>query len=126
LINSGNFNKSKLDKTKWYTIDYEVLQSFYEEAEEIHVLYMSYRDEILKLKQNILDEEFYASCLRRYRLAEVLIIDDLFKGKINDSDINIMFEIVNYRYMNNLPIIEMCKDYVVEIQGKENNYRVNG
>jgi hypothetical protein len=59
-----------------------------------------------------------------------------------------MFEIVNYRYMNNLPIvvsseftaerllyfdedigsriIEMCKDYVVEIQGKENNYRVKG
>lgn len=115
-------------------------------AKGIHVIYMSYKDEILKLKQNILDEEFYASSLRRYRLAEVLIIDDLFKGKINDSDINIMFEIVNYRYMNNLPIIvsseftaerllyfdegigsriiEMCKDYVVEIEGKENNYRV--
>jgi DNA replication protein DnaC len=115
-------------------------------AKGIHVIYMSYRDEILKLKQNILDEEFYASSLRRYRLAEVLIIDDLFKGKINDSDINIMFEIVNYRYMNNLPIIvsseftaerllyfdegigsriiEMCKDYMVEIEGKENNYRV--
>lgn len=79
---------------------------------------------------------------------EVLIIDDLFKGKINESDINIVFEIVNYRYMNmnNLPIIvsseftsenllyfdegvgsriiEMCKDYVVEIEGKENSYRV--
>lgn len=115
-------------------------------AKGVHVIYMSYRDEILKLKQNILDEEFYASCLRRYRLAEVLIIDDLFKGKINESDINIMFEIVNYRYMNNMPIIvsseftaerllhfdegigsriiEMCKDYMVEIEGKENNYRV--
>lgn len=23
-------------------------------------------------------------------------------------------------------IIEMCKDYVVEIEGKENNYRVKG
>jgi DnaD and phage-associated domain len=34
IIKSGNFNKSKIDKTKWYTIDYEVLQSFYEEAEE--------------------------------------------------------------------------------------------
>ncbi|WP_318798482.1 DnaA ATPase domain-containing protein [Clostridium tanneri] len=113
----------------------------------IPVVYMSYRDEILKLKQNILDEEFYASSLKRYRLAEVLIIDDLFKGKINESDINIIFEIVNYRYMNNLPIIlsseftpeellyfdegigsriiEMCKDYIVEIEGRENNYRIN-
>jgi DnaD/phage-associated family protein len=34
IIKSGNFNKSKLDKTKWYTIDYEVLQTFYEKAEE--------------------------------------------------------------------------------------------
>ncbi|WP_169809796.1 ATP-binding protein [Clostridium magnum] len=116
-------------------------------AKNIPVVYMSYRDEILKLKQNILDEEYYASCLRRYKLAEVLIIDDLFKGKINESDINIIFEIINYRYMNNRPmivsseftaekllyfdegvgsrIIEMCKDYMVEIEGKDNNYRVN-
>jgi DnaD/phage-associated family protein len=34
IIKSGNFNKSKLDKTKWYTIDYELLQAFYEKAEE--------------------------------------------------------------------------------------------
>lgn len=116
-------------------------------SKNIPVVYMSYRDEILRLKQNILDEEYYASSLRRYKLAEVLIIDDLFKGKINESDINIIFEIVNYRYMNNRPIIvsseftaerllyfdegvgsriiEMCKDYMVEIEGKENNYRVN-
>lgn len=116
-------------------------------AKGVHVVYMSYRDEILKLKQNILDEEYYASCIRRYKAAQVLIIDDLFKGKINESDINIVFEIINYRYMNNLPIIvsseftaekllyfdegvgsriiEMCKDYIVEIEGKENNYRIN-
>lgn len=84
--------------------------------------------------------------MNTFNLAEVLIIDDLFKGKINESDINIIFEIVNYRYMNNLPIIvsseftpeellyfdegigsriiEMCKDYIVEIEGRENNYRV--
>lgn len=116
-------------------------------AKGIHVVYMSYRDEILRLKQNIIDEEYYASSVRRFKMAEVLIIDDLFKGKISDSDINIIFEIVNYRYMNNLPIIvsseytaekllyfdegvgsriiEMCKDYTVEVYGKENNYRVN-
>ncbi|MBV7275716.1 ATP-binding protein [Clostridium sp. PL3] len=114
----------------------------------IPVVYMSYRDEILKLKQNILDEEFYVNCLRKYKVSSVLIIDDLFKGKINDADINIVFEIINYRYMNNLPIIvsseftaerllffdegvgsriiEMCKDYMVEILGKENNFRIEG
>lgn len=107
---------------------------------------MSYKDGILKLKQNILDEEYYENSLRRYKTAAVLIVDDLFKGKISESDINIIFEIINYRYINNLPviisseftaerllyfdegvgsrIIEMCKDYTVEIIGKENNFRV--
>ncbi|MCT8978575.1 ATP-binding protein, partial [Clostridium sp. CX1] len=116
-------------------------------AKGFHVIYMSYRDEILKLKQNILDEEYYASCIRKYKSAEVLIIDDLFKGKINESDINIIFEIINYRYMKNLPIIvsseftserllyfdegvgsriiEMCKDYIIEMEGRESNYRIN-
>jgi DNA replication protein DnaC len=115
-------------------------------AKGIPVVYMSYRDEILKLKQNILDEEYYANSLRRYKASEVLIVDDLFKGKISEADINIIFEIINYRYMNNLPIIisseftaerllyfdegvgsriiEMCKDYTIEIQGKENNFRI--
>lgn len=117
-------------------------------AKSIPVVYMSYRVEILKLKQNILDEEYYANSLRKYKAASVLIVDDLFKGKINEADINIIFEIINYRYMNNLPIIvsseftaekllyfdegvgsriiEMCKDYTVEILGKENNFRIEG
>lgn len=115
-------------------------------AKGYHVIYMSYRDEILKLKQNILDEDYYASCIRKYKAAEVLIIDDLYKGKINEADVNIMFEIINYRYMNNLPIIisseftsekllsfdegigsriiEMCKDYIIELDGRDCNYRI--
>ncbi|MDW8801476.1 ATP-binding protein [Clostridium sp. A1-XYC3] len=113
----------------------------------IKVVYMSYRDEILKIKQNILDEDYYARFIGRYKNCEVLLIDDLYKGKINESDINIIFEIINYRYMNKLPIIissefnaesllsfdegvgsriiEMCKNYIVQIEGKENNYRIS-
>ena len=76
----------------------------------------------------------------------MLFIDDLFKGKITDSDINIMFELINHRYFNNLPIIisselsvsrllgvdealgsrliEMTKGRVVELRGRELNYRM--
>ncbi|AWI07810.1 ATP-binding protein [Clostridium drakei] len=112
----------------------------------IPVIYMSYREQILKLKQNILDEEYYEACTRKFKTAQVLIIDDLYKGKLTESDINITFEIINYRYMKNLPIIisseftiekllsfdesigsrilEMCKNFTVEIRGKENNYRL--
>jgi DNA replication protein DnaC len=112
----------------------------------IKVVYMPYRDIITALKQNMLDEEFYKKQISKYQTAEVLLIDDLYKGKINESDINIMFEIINYRYLNQLPMIissefttekmlnfdeaigsriyEMCKDYIVQIEGKENNYRL--
>ena len=83
----------------------------------------------------------------KYQVCEVLLIDDLFKGRLNESDVNIMFEIINYRYLNFLPIIvsseftiekmlefdegigsriyEMSKDYVVEIKNDiRNNYRL--
>ena len=95
----------------------------------------------------MMDSEYYGKLISKYQSCDVLLIDDLFKGKINESDINIIFEIINYRYMNCLPIIvsteftvdkllsfdegtgskiyEMCKSYVVEIEKKkENNYRL--
>ncbi|MCS6111350.1 AAA family ATPase [Clostridium botulinum] len=113
----------------------------------VRVMYMPYRDVITKIKQNMIDEEYYQNTISRYQVCEVLLIDDLFKGKINESDVNIMFEIINYRYLNFLPIIvssefkvdkllyfdqgvgsriyEMCKDYIIEIENDiSNNYRL--
>ena len=112
----------------------------------MRAVYMPYRDIITQIKQNMLDEEFYKKTIGKYQVAEVLLIDDLFKGKVNETDINIMFEIVNYRYLNHLPMIvsteytierllsfdeaigsriyEMAKEYLVEIEGTENNYRL--
>ncbi|CAI3658643.1 putative ATP-binding protein, IstB-like [Clostridium neonatale] len=113
---------------------------------KIRTVYMLYRDVITKIKQNVIDEKKYASMILKYQVCEVLLIDDLFKGRLNESDVNIMFEIINYRYLNFLPIIvsseftiekmlefdegigsriyEMSKDYVVEIKNDiRNNYR---
>ena len=58
------------------------------------VVYMPYRDVITKIKQNMLDAEYYCKMISKYQLCEVLLIDDLFKGKINESDVNIIFEII--------------------------------
>ena len=114
---------------------------------KIKVVYMPYRDVITKIKQNMIDPQYYSRIISKYQLCEVLLIDDLFKGKINESDINIVFEIINYRYLNFLPIIvssefsidrllafdegvgsriyELSKDYVVEIEKDiSNNYRL--
>lgn len=112
---------------------------------DIRVVYMPYRDIVTSLKQNMIGEE-YKKTLSKYQTAEILLIDDLYKGKITESDINIMFELINYRYLNYLPIIvsteftiekllnfdeaigsrlyEMSKGYIVEIEGTENNYRL--
>ncbi|WP_238860945.1 ATP-binding protein [Clostridium sp. YIM B02569] len=113
---------------------------------DIRVVYMPYRDIVTSLKQNMIDEEYYKKTLSKYQTCEVLLLDDLYKGKVNETDINIMFELINYRYLNHLPLIvsteftvekllsfdeaigsriyEMSKDFIVEIEGTENNYRL--
>jgi DNA replication protein DnaC len=118
----------------------------------VGVLYMQYREVITHLKQNMLDEEFYQKALSGYKTAPVLFIDDLYKGatrngRPNESDLSIMFEVINYRYLKRLPIMvsseygidkllefdeavgsrimEMCKGFIVEFpQDPQLNYRL--
>ena len=114
----------------------------------ISVIYMGYRDCLTSIKQNMLDSVYYNRVMNRYKNARVLFIDDLFKGKISDSDVNIMFELINHRYFNNLPmivssefsvgrllevdealgsrLIEMSRGRVVELRVNELNYRIYG
>ena len=113
----------------------------------IPVKYFSYRDEVSKIKQSVTDKENYQRELDRWKNCRVLFIDDLFKGKITESDINIMFEIINHRYLNYKPIIvtseyniaaiddidqaiasriyEMSKEHFNEMGGSGANYRYN-
>lgn len=71
--------------------------------------YMLWRDEITKIKSAITDNELYEKMISELKTVEVLYIDDLFKmGKDQNgnvqrptaSDINIAFEIINFRYNN--------------------------
>lgn len=118
----------------------------------VSVSYMAYRNAITKIKQKLVNEAEYEKELTKYMQSRVLYIDDLLKGKITESDINILYEIVNYRYMNNLPmiisteklidgllefdeaigsrIIEMCRRNIFvfeedEDKGEELNYRLS-
>ncbi|MCT4507916.1 MAG: ATP-binding protein [Tepidibacter sp.] len=116
-------------------------------SRNIGVLYMQYREAITALKQNMLDEYYYQREISKYKNATVLLIDDLFKGKITETDINIMFEIINYRYLKGSPmivsseytsdkllnideaigsrIIEQCDGRMIEFIGKSFNHRLN-
>ena len=113
----------------------------------IKVMYMPYRETLTKLKINIKNEDYYKSTLDKFKMCDLLMIDDLYKGKVTLADINILFEIINYRYVNYKPIMvssemiieeilkvdegigsriyEMCRSYVVTIpRSKNNNFRL--
>ncbi|MGL5693905.1 MAG: ATP-binding protein [Peptostreptococcaceae bacterium] len=112
----------------------------------VGVVYMGYRESIIKIKQKIMDADAYERIMGRYKKCKVLIVDDLYKGSVTASDLNILFEIINYRYFNNLPMIisterymddlinideaigsriyEMVGDCLVELRGGRLNYRI--
>ena len=114
----------------------------------IGVIYMPYRSSITNLKQSITDEENYQKEVNIYKNAQVLMIDDLFKGKITESDINIIYEVLDYRYFKSFPVIvtteksveellkideaigsrlyEMSKSHLISLKGEKLNYRIYG
>lgn len=115
-------------------------------AKGIGVIYFPWIEGFNELRNDLsqLDER-----IRRLQQAEVLFIDDMWKGtdKPTAFEIKQAFAMVNYRYLNNLPIMlssertfaemcgydeavgsrlkEMCKGHTVTIKGGiELNYRL--
>ena len=92
------------------------------------VRYMLWRDDIVQIKGAVTDSVEYSKAIDKYKRVDVLYIDDLFKtGKAADNsvqkptaaDINVAFEIINYRYNNPslLTIIssELTEDELMDI-----------
>ena len=92
------------------------------------VQYMQWREDAVKLKGMANDPEHREPLIDRFKKAEVLYIDDLFKtGKNPDggdlkptsADINLAFEILNFRYNcpESLTIIssELCTEELIDI-----------
>lgn len=87
------------------------------------VRYFPWRD-VTTLKQQINDDR-YSNELDSLKTADVLYIDDLFKGgkedaktgkiKPTQADVNIAFEILDYRYKNKLPTILSGEMYLTEL-----------
>lgn len=113
----------------------------------VGVRYMPYRDVVTMLKQQIVtDKHAYNEHMYKLQNARVLFIDDLLKGNVNDSDVNIMYELINYRYLQRKPmiistektieellefdeaiasrLIEMSKGYIVTFDDSIPNYRL--
>lgn len=112
----------------------------------VPVSYMAYRNAVTVIKQTVTSKEDYYAAISQYCTKRLLYIDDLLKGRTTDADTNILYEIVNYRYMHNKPMIisteklpaelvdfdeavgsrmlEMCRGNIIQLQGKELNYRL--
>lgn len=78
------------------------------------VIYMPYTEVIMLLKGNAKDFEKYTVLLEKYKNAEVLVIDDLFKDKVRNGnviadmtevDMKHIYPLLNYRYYNDLTTI---------------------
>lgn len=104
-------------------------------------LYMLWRDEIVTLKASVTDAEEYSNRISELKNVPVLYIDDFLKvekGKMpTPADINIAFELLNYRYNNpelitiissELPVTDIIKiDEAVgsRIYERSKNYQIN-
>lgn len=82
--------------------------------------YMLWRDEVVRLKANVNEAEEYRELIEPLKTMQVLYIDDFFKtekGKQpTQADINLAFEIINYRYNDpKLVTIISCERDVTEL-----------
>lgn len=59
--------------------------------------YMMWRQDAPRLKAMVNDDE-YERKMDDLTSCNVLVIDDLFKGKVTDADVNLAFELLNARY----------------------------
>lgn len=83
------------------------------------VVYMSWLEDAATLKANK-NEEGYGEMIDRYKTAEILYIDDLFKTSTasggvmtppSNADVRLAFEIINYRYNNPALLTIISSEY---------------
>ena len=113
------------------------------------VKFMRWREDSVKLK-SLVNTDQYEANIQPLKTAEVLYIDDFWKSKeVTAGDINLAFELLNYRYNEGLKtiistelhtadilkideaiggrIMEMAKGFCLNIERQaERNYRLKG
>lgn len=91
-----------------------VANNFLEQGKR--VIYMQWNSAIRELKLKATDG--YSELIEKYKSADVLYIDDLFKGKITESDVNIAFEIINARAIKPDAITIISSELSIEQMAK--------
>jgi DNA replication protein DnaC len=80
--------------------------------------YMLWRDDAVMLKGLVTESADYSKAINEIKKPDVLYIDDLFKTETGrrptTADINLAFEILNYRYNNRDLVTILSSEYSVE------------
>lgn len=75
-----------------------ILKEFAKSNKTVNAI--NYTELTRKLSSNANDEVAYFSILGRYTNVPVLLLDDMFKGKITEANIKQMYDLINARYEN--------------------------
>lgn len=79
------------------------------------VKYMIWNEFVDKIKRMNydLDRDVY---FNEFSKSEILYVDDFLKGKYTETDLNYAFQLINYRYNNNLPTIISSEMFLDELR----------
>lgn len=85
---------------------------------------MSYTEEMIYIKQNMIEKEEYQKKMQKYKNCNYLIIDDFLKNTIrgntvNEKDFGIIHEIIDHRYKYKKPVI-ITSEYFMDQMYKIN------
>lgn len=86
-------------------------------ADGMEVRYVSWVDFKDKVKKESLGDSGSIE-LSKAKRCEVLVIDDLFKGKTTEADENIAYQLINHRYNNHLITLISSELFIEEFKGE--------
>lgn len=67
--------------------------------------YHKWREVAMELKALMADFPSYVAKMKKLQKVEVLCLDDFFKGSVTESDKNLAFSLIDYRYAHKLKTI---------------------
>ena len=81
---------------------------------------MPFVEFMISLKQNMTDSEVFNKMTAKFRNCNYLVIDDFLKnskrnGRTNETDLGVMFDILDFRYRKKRPVILSSEYYLDEI-----------
>ena len=84
----------------------------------IPVRYMQWRADIPPIKAIVNDADRYKKAIEPLKNVKALYIDDFLKGKPSEGDLNVAFELINHRYIDQRKITiissEMTLDKIIK------------